>query len=131
MKLFYETAGDPEQPPLLLVAGLGAQLVAWPDELCERLARAGLFVIRFDNRDAGLSPAGSDAGYSITEMAVDVVGLMDHLGISAAHVAGQSLGGVIAQRLALDNPAHVALATALATPDYPADAGFEEPSRRS
>ena len=115
----YETFGDPAQPPLLLVMGLGAQMLAWPDDLCRELADAGHHVIRFDNRDVGLSTHLRDVPpprlrdlvlrrrrppYTIDDMADDAVGLLDALGIERAHVVGASMGGFIAQTMALRHP---------------------------
>jgi pimeloyl-ACP methyl ester carboxylesterase len=121
IELAYETFGDPTEPAVLLIMGLGAQMIFWPEELCEKLARAGYFVIRFDNRDAGRSTvleleppdlgrvaAGdAEAPYLLQHMADDAIGLLDHLGIERAHVVGASLGGMIAQRLAIDHPERV------------------------
>ena len=106
----YERLGDPKAPPVLLVMGLGAQLVAWPDGFCEQLLGHGLQVIRFDNRDAGQSThfqgapnfmaamAGdtSSALYNLSDMAADTIGLLDVLGLSSVHLVGASMGGYIA-----------------------------------
>src|SRR5688500_13652710 len=109
LELAYETFGDPASPPVLLIMGLGAQMIFWPDELCEALAERGYFAIRFDNRDAGRSTvldhhdapdlrrvaAGELAApYLLQDMAGDAVGLLDALGIDRAHVVGASLGGM-------------------------------------
>jgi pimeloyl-ACP methyl ester carboxylesterase len=119
IEIVYETIGDPSNPPLLLVMGLGTQLIHWDVELCERFAERGFDVIRFDNRDAGRSTyvdapvpnirramAGLriDAPYLLDDMADDAFGLLDHLGIEAAHVAGASMGGMIAQTMAIRRP---------------------------
>lgn len=128
----YETHGDPGHPALLLVMGLGAQLVYWPDEFCEALAGRGFFVVRYDNRDVGLSsrtdgPAPdvfkafggdtSQATYTLTDMAADGIGLLDALGIDAAHVAGVSMGGMIAQHMAIHHPGRVrTLCSIMSTP---------------
>ena len=124
IELEYETFGSPESPATLLVMGLGAQLIAWPEPFCRQLAEHGRFVIRFDNRDVGLSTKIDDhtvdlgelfeaviAGtalpeipYSLSDMATDAIGLLDHLGIDRAHVVGASLGGMIAQTLAIEHP---------------------------
>jgi pimeloyl-ACP methyl ester carboxylesterase len=120
----YETFGDPADPPVLLIMGLGAQMTVWPEGLCEMLAERGLYVIRFDNRDIGLTThfdhlgvpdvlevmvaglAGEtiEAPYSLADMGDDAVGLLDALGIDTAHVVGGSMGGMIAQRIAIDHP---------------------------
>ena len=120
----YETVGNPSSPPILLIVGLGAQLVYWDDAFCSQLAEAGLHVIRFDNRDAGLSTKFDAAGvpdimgmvgklmrgqkvtppYTIEDMAADAVGLLDALNIQKAHICGMSMGGMIAQSLAIHYP---------------------------
>jgi pimeloyl-ACP methyl ester carboxylesterase len=122
IEIVYETIGDPSNPPLLLVMGLGTQLIHWDVELCELFAERGFYVIRFDNRDAGRSTyidapvpnirramAGLkiDAPYLLDDMADDAFGLLDHLGIEAAHVAGASMGGMIAQTMAIRSPERV------------------------
>ena len=120
IEIEYETAGDRKDPALLLVMGLGAQLTIWPDALVDALARQGFFVVRFDNRDTGLSTDfGSwglpnipeaigkamkgekvDAPYLLKDMAADAVGLLDALGIDKAHMVGASMGGMIVQIVA-------------------------------
>ena len=129
--LVYETIGDPSDPPLLLVMGLGMQLIHWDLRLCERFAERGFHVIRFDNRDAGLSTkvrapvpnvmalmAGVRAKvpYLLSDMAADTIGLLDHLGIERAHVVGASMGGMIAQQMAIEAPERVlSLASMMST----------------
>ena len=129
--IVYETIGDPSDPPLLLVMGLGMQLIHWDLELCEQLAERGFHVIRFDNRDAGLSTKVSApvpnvmrlmAGlptkvpYLLSDMAADTFGLLDHLGIERAHVVGTSMGGMIAQQMAIEMPERVlSLASMMST----------------
>jgi pimeloyl-ACP methyl ester carboxylesterase len=124
LTISYETLGDPSDPALLLIMGLGAQLVDWPDEFCRLLAGRGLYVIRFDNRDIGLSTwldelprpdlgaiFGGDlttVPYLLSDMAADTAGLLKELGVPRAHVAGASMGGMIAQQLAIDRPDLVA-----------------------
>lgn len=114
IELEYDTFGDPAGVPLLLIGGLGTQLIAWDQEFCELLASRGFHVIRFDNRDAGLSTwmAGADE-YTLDEMAADGVGLLDALGIPAAHIVGASMGGFIAQLIALDHPDRVLTLTSM------------------
>ena len=122
----YETFGDPADPTLLLVVGFTAQLTMWPVEFCEMLATKGLHVVVFDNRDCGLSTKLDGATvdvdtvvmaalseqpdllppvpYTLSDMAADAMGLLDHLGIASAHVAGASMGGMIAQTIAIEHP---------------------------
>lgn len=106
----YETFGEPSSPPVLLIMGLGAQMTLWDTAFCEALAATGYFVIRFDNRDVGLSTWFDDAdpsvipAYSLGDMATDAAGLLDALGIDAAHVVGASMGGMIAQTFAITYP---------------------------
>jgi pimeloyl-ACP methyl ester carboxylesterase len=119
----YETFGSAREPAMLLVMGLGTQMVAWPVGLCEQLAGRGYFVIRYDNRDSGRSthlrrlrpPTLTQllvrdkraARYSLADMAADGIGLLDHLGIERAHVVGASMGGMIAQTMAARHPDRV------------------------
>jgi len=108
IELEYETFGPPDRPSVLLISGLGSQLLGWSDGLCEEIAARGFHVIRFDNRDVGLSTK-LEAGrpYSLNDMAADAAGLLDALGIEAAHVAGASMGGMIAQLVAIEHPTRV------------------------
>lgn len=104
----YEMWGSPEDPALLLVMGHNSQLVVWPPAMLEALAAEGFYVIAYDNRDVGLStwfPAGTQ--YSVSDMAADGMGLLDALGIEAAHIAGASLGGGIVQHMAIEYPQRV------------------------
>jgi pimeloyl-ACP methyl ester carboxylesterase len=103
IELEYETFGDSESAPLLLIAGLGAQMLSWDEEFCRLLAGRGFYVIRFDNRDVGLS-TWMGGGYTLDDMAADAVGLLDALSIRAAHIVGASMGGFIAQLVALNHP---------------------------
>lgn len=123
LSLEAETFGDPQHPAIVLIMGLGCQLVVWPVAFCEALAAAGFFVVRFDNRDIGLSEKIKGerdpqffrnilrsklglkvrAPYNLSDMAKDTLGLMDALGIARAHIVGLSMGGMIAQTLALDH----------------------------
>jgi pimeloyl-ACP methyl ester carboxylesterase len=114
----YVTSGNPADPPLLLVMGLGAQLIAWPEGFVEQLAARGFFIIRYDNRDSGLSTKfegipdfvklfSGDTGsaqYRVEDMATDAIGLLDELGLERAHVVGVSMGGMITQALAINYP---------------------------
>jgi pimeloyl-ACP methyl ester carboxylesterase len=127
IEIEYETIGDPISKPMLLIAGLGSQLLAWTDEMCENLANHGFFVIRFDNRDIGLSTKFEDAGvpnfveinaayargeipevpYTLEDMAGDAIGVLDALNIDKAHICGASMGGMIAQIFAYNHPSRV------------------------
>jgi len=108
VELFYESFGDPSAPPLVLVMGLGAQLLGWDEQLCLRLAARGYRVVRFDNRDVGLSSrCAGRSPYALEDMADDVAGLLDALALPAAHVVGCSMGGMIAQLLAIHHPSRV------------------------
>jgi len=124
IKIEYEASGNPSDPTLLLVMGLGAQLIAWDDEFVRELVSRGFYVIRFDNRDQGLSTHFDEAGvpdvaaalmtgappepaYLLSDMADDAAGLLDALGIGKAHVCGVSMGGMIAQSLVIRNPEKV------------------------
>ena len=130
MELAYETFGDASAPPVVLIMGLATQMIAWPDELCEGLARNGLFVVRFDNRDVGESthlrnlppPRLADIvvrrrppPYSIGDMAADVAGLLDSLGLGQVHLVGASMGGFIAQTVALEHADRVRTLTLMMT----------------
>ncbi|TES97497.1 MAG: alpha/beta hydrolase [Promethearchaeota archaeon] len=143
IEIEYETIGDPISKPLLLIAGLGSQLLAWSDEMCENLANHGFFVIRFDNRDIGLSTKFEDAGmpnfveikaaytrgeipevpYTLEDMASDAIGVLDALNIDKAHICGASMGGMIAQVLAYKHPSRVLSLTLIMSttgnPDLP------------
>jgi pimeloyl-ACP methyl ester carboxylesterase len=103
----YETIGDPRARPLLLIGGLASQLIHWDNPLCEDLAQRGHYVIRFDNRDAGLSTKCDRGPYSLDDMADDVVGLLDALEINKAHICGTSMGGMIAQTIAIRHPSRI------------------------
>ncbi len=121
--LAYDSFGDPGDPPLLLVMGLGMQMLGWDEGFCELLVERGYRVIRYDNRDVGLSTKLEGAGrpnilagalgatarapYLLADMAADAVGLLDHLEIDSAHVAGASMGGMIGQTIAARHPQRV------------------------
>ena len=114
IELEYETFGDRHAAPLLLIGGLGTQMITWDEEFCELLAGRGFFVIRFDNRDAGLSTWIADGStYALDDMAADAAGLLDALGIRAANVVGASMGGFIAQLVALNHPDHMLSLTSI------------------
>jgi pimeloyl-ACP methyl ester carboxylesterase len=123
VQLAYETFGEPGDPAMLMIMGLGSQMIFWPEGLLEQLVGGGYFVIRFDNRDAGRSTRFDEAGtpsltrileghvdeapYRLDDMAGDAAGLLDVLGIDAAHLVGISQGGMIAQALAIGRPERV------------------------
>jgi len=133
LRLHYESLGDTAAPTILLIMGLGMQLTAWPDPFCEALVRQGFRVVRFDNRDAGLSTKADwlpipnvpmnalrhrlglsvEAGYTLHDMARDTAGLLDALGIFRAHVVGASMGGMIGQTLASHFPDRVLTLTSI------------------
>ena len=124
IKIEYDTIGNPSLPPLLLIMGLGGQLIHWETDFCRQLADKGLFIIRYDNRDTGLSTKFEAAGlpdmsemikalmqgqsietpYSLNDMADDAAGLLEALNIAKAHICGCSMGGMIAQSLAIRHP---------------------------
>lgn len=103
IQIYYETFGHSENPPVLLNMGNSCDAVMWPDSFCQALSERNLFVIRFDQRDTGLSTwlDFSNAPYTLIDMARDIVGLLDTLGIEKAHIVGYSTGGLIAQLLAI------------------------------
>jgi pimeloyl-ACP methyl ester carboxylesterase len=129
LDIVYDTFGNASAPPMLLVMGLGGQMIAWDDEFCAALAGLGYWVIRFDNRDVGLSTKFDQAGipdipammqgapipppYSLRDMAADAVGLLDALDIESAHVVGVSMGGMIAQEMAINWPDRVRTLTSI------------------
>ncbi len=129
MELAYETFGERTDPPLVLIMGLGGQMVAWPEELCRALADAGHFVVRFDNRDVGQSTHLDDAGmptlgdllrrrkppYGIEDMADDTAALIEALDLDRVHLVGASMGGFIAQTVALRHPSRVRSLTLIMT----------------
>lgn len=143
IRVEYDTFGDGSAPPLLLIMGLAAQMILWDEQFCERLAAKGHYVIRFDNRDIGLSTKIDEAGmpdvvkamtarlqgetieasYTLDDMADDSVGLLDALGIERAHVCGASMGGMIAQTIAIRHPNRISSLTSIMSttgaPDLP------------
>ena len=145
IEIEYETFGDPADPALLLVSGLGCQMVWWNPEFCEALVDRGFHVIRFDNRDVGLSTKidshidvlatitgllqGQDveAPYGLNEMAADAWGLCDSLGIDRAHILGLSMGGMIVQQMAIDQPDRVLSLTSVASTTGDPDVGQPTP----
>lgn len=133
IRLAYETAGDPKDVPILLIMGLGMQLIAWPDDFVDGLVEQGFYVIRFDNRDCGLSTKFDHAGtpnlwltylktlvrwpiktaYTLDDMAEDARGVLRALGVAKAHVVGTSLGGMVAQIMAAKYPDRILTLTAI------------------
>jgi len=133
IEIAYETFGSRAHHPLLLIMGLGAQMVLWDDDFCAQLADREHFVVRFDNRDVGHSTKLDAAGlpdmgalmmammtgqpvvapYTLVDMAADAVGLLDALDVDAAHVVGASLGGMIAQTVAIEHPHRVRTLTSI------------------
>lgn len=146
MAIEYDSFGDPADPVLLLVMGFTAQMVQWDERFCRMLAGHGLHVVRFDNRDCGLSTKLDGAAvdvdavikaalleepvpavpYTLREMAADAIALLDHLGVGRAHVLGASMGGMIAQQMAIDHPSRVA--TLISVMSQPGDPTVGQPS---
>ncbi len=145
VELHYQTIGDPTDRPLLLVMGLAGPMTWWPLELCQRLAREGFYVIRFDNRDTGRSTkldqhrVGTgdlvrafvgrrvDVPYSLRHLAADAFGLLDHLGVESAHVAGVSMGGMIVQTMAIEHPERVRSLTSIMSSTGRRTVGYQDP----
>lgn len=132
VEIYYETHGDPEGVPLLLVIGIGNQLTTWPDEFCQGFVDREFFVIRFDHRDTGYSTRfadsefdigsaleGASSGqpiqppYTLSDMAADTVGILDDLGFQRSHILGVSMGGMIAQTVAIEHPERVLSLTSM------------------
>ncbi len=125
----YDTFGDSSSPALLLIMGGGSQMIYWEVEFCEMLAKKGFFVIRFDNRDVGLSTKYEEAGipdmmaamkgeavnlaYNLEDMADDAIGLLVALGIKKAHICGASVGGMIAQVISYCHPEYILSLTSI------------------
>jgi pimeloyl-ACP methyl ester carboxylesterase len=120
--LCYETFGEESDPPVILIMGLGTQMIGWPDDFCDQLAGRGLHIVRFDNRDSGRSTYVDGPPptlgqlvrrridpvlYTLSDMADDTVQLMRALGLDPAHIVGASMGGMIAQTIACEHPASV------------------------
>jgi len=145
IELCYQTFGDPDDDPLLLVMGLGGPMNWWDTELCVLLAEHGFFVVRYDNRDTGRSSRGTGrvtrgmlvsafAGrrvkvpYTLSALAGDAFGLLDHLGLDSAHVVGVSMGGMIAQTMAIEQPARVRSLTSVMSTTGRRTVGWQHPS---
>ncbi len=144
VELCYQTFGDPDDQPLLLVMGLGGPMTWWDPELCRTLAERGFYVIRYDNRDTGRSTkVGGKVTrtmlvraftgrpvrppYTIADMAADAVALLDHLGLDSAHVVGVSMGGMIAQTMAIDHPRRVRSLTSVMSTTGKRSVGWQHP----
>ncbi|MEI2808809.1 MAG: alpha/beta fold hydrolase [Nocardioides sp.] len=140
----YQTFGDPTDEPLLLVMGLGGPMTWWDPDLCARLASLGFFVCRYDNRDTGRSTKLAEriarttlvrafagrpvqAAYTMDDLAADAFGLMDHLGWESAHVVGVSMGGMIAQTMALTAPERVRTLTSIMSTTGHRNVGWQHP----
>ena len=126
IEIAYEVLGAAGGEPLLLIMGLGAQMVGWPDEFCRGLGDRGFAVVRFDNRDVGLSThlevpprRRGPAPYTLSDMARDAVAVLDDVGWPAAHVVGASLGGMIAQLMAVEHPDRVLSLTSIMSKPAP------------
>ncbi len=148
IEIEFETFGDPADPSLLLISGLGAQMLTWEPELCEAFVDRGFHVIRFDNRDVGLSTkvevpqdfdlmsailagfAGDapEVPYLISDMAADAMSVLDALGIERAHVVGASMGGMIAQQAAIDHTERVVSLTSIMSTTGDPDVGVPDAS---
>lgn len=129
VRLFHESFGSPADPTLLLVNGLGNQSLSFRDELCEAFVARGYRVIRFDNRDVGLSTECSE-DYSLSDMARDAVAVLDAVGVERAHVMGFSLGGMIVQTLAIEHPSRLESATSVMSTTGDPDVGHPSPEAR-
>jgi pimeloyl-ACP methyl ester carboxylesterase len=127
--LEYETFGTPTDPAVLLVAGFGSQLIGWPAGFCERIAAGGRFVIAFDNRDCGLSTKfdGQGRAYTINAMAEDGWELLTALGVEHAHIVGSSMGGMIAQIMAIEHPERALTLTSMMSTTGEPEYGQSEP----
>ncbi|MFX0021031.1 MAG: alpha/beta fold hydrolase [Candidatus Hermodarchaeota archaeon] len=143
IEIEYDTFGNPSSKPLLLIMGLGAQMIRWEEELCKKFVERGFYVIRFDNRDIGLSTKFDEAGepdimklymqmakgekieslYTLDDMADDAVGLLTAINIDKAHICGASMGGMIAQTIAYRHPSRVlsliSIMSSTGNPDLP------------
>jgi pimeloyl-ACP methyl ester carboxylesterase len=145
IELCYQTFGDPDDEPLVLVMGLGGPMTWWDPDLCEMLARAGFYVVRFDNRDIGRSSrapgrvtratlaraflgAQVRAPYTLDDMAADTFGLMDHLGMESAHLVGVSMGGMIVQTMTILQPQRVRSLASLMSTTGKRTVGWQSPS---
>ncbi len=128
IELEYDTFGSSENPAIVCIAGLGAQLITFHEDFCRGLVERGYFVVRHDNRDVGLSSKIEDgSSYALEDMADDTAGLLDHLGLTKAHVVGVSMGGMIAQTLAIRHTDRVtSLTSIMSTTGAPSVGGATE-----
>jgi pimeloyl-ACP methyl ester carboxylesterase len=113
VEIYFELLGEPDQPTLLLVNGLGSQCVNYSTDWCRQFGDEGFRVIRFDNRDVGLSSKMDGSEYSLGDMADDAVAVLNEAAVTQAHVMGCSLGGMIVQRLAIDHPDRILTVTSV------------------
>lgn len=144
VELCYQSFGSPDGEPLLLVMGLGGPMIWWDDDLCEQFAHAGFHVVRYDNRDTGRSSRvkgrttrrqlvqsflgrRTRAAYTMSDLGADAVGLMDHLGWDSAHVVGISMGGMIAQTVAVEHPERVRSITSVMSTPGRRTVGWQHP----
>ena len=131
VELCTEPFGDPADPPILLVMGLGASMLWWDEEFCRMLAAAGRYVIRYDHRDTGRSVSYEPGrpGYSGADLVGDAAGVLDAYGLAGAHIVGVSAGGAFAQLLALDHPDRVVSLVLISTsPATPGDRQLPAPA---
>lgn len=128
VRLYYEIAGDPDLPVLVLVNGLGNQCIGFRDEMCRAFMDEGVRIVRIDNRDVGLS-SSVQSEYSLSDMASDVIAVLDHAGVDRAHVMGFSLGGMIVQTLAIEHGHRLLTATSVMSTTGDPDVGH--PSREA
>jgi pimeloyl-ACP methyl ester carboxylesterase len=145
IELEYEAFGDPSNPTVLLIMGLGVQMLGWDERFCRMLADRGFHVVRFDNRDIGRSSRAQGrvsrgtlaraflgapvrAPYTLDDMAADTFGLMDHLGLESAHLFGVSMGGMIAQTMTIAQPQRVRSLTSMMSTTGKRTVGWQSPS---
>jgi pimeloyl-ACP methyl ester carboxylesterase len=145
IELCYQTFGDPDGEPLLLVMGLSGPMTWWDPDLCEMLVDRGFYVVRYDNRDVGRSSRAQGrvtratlvraftgrkvrAPYSLSDLAADAFGLLDHLGLDSAHVVGVSMGGMIVQTMAVEQPSRVRSLTSIMSTTGKRTVGWQHPS---
>jgi pimeloyl-ACP methyl ester carboxylesterase len=146
ISICYDSFGDSRDPTVLLIMGLGGPMTWWPAEMCQMLADRGYFVVRYDNRDAGRSSRlnshrsarssvvrsylrrSTPVAYTMSDLAGDAIGLLDHLDVSAAHVTGISMGGMIAQTMALEHPDRMLSLVSMMSSTGRRSVGWQHPS---